>query len=101
MLQCSTSCSIEFEIKQSTSKAVNIQSSQHPKQSTSKAVNIQSSQHPKQSTSKAVNIQSSQHPRRAIMSKTPKAIAETIDATIYIADAAKLINKGLERAVEA
>jgi len=35
------------------------------------------------------------------MSKTPKAIAETIDATIYIADAAKLINKGLERAVEA
>ena len=35
------------------------------------------------------------------MSKTPKAIAETFDATIYTADAAKLINKGLERAVEA
>ena len=35
------------------------------------------------------------------MSKTPKSIAENFDATIYTADAAKLINKGLERAVEA
>ena len=35
------------------------------------------------------------------MSKTPKTIAETIDATLCATDAAKLINKGLERAVEA